>query len=225
MGVDLVLSSGFLAFAAQTGFLQGIEQAGIEVDALCGTSSGALAGALWLAGGSAAEVGALLSERRPLAWVRPHLTPWRGALSLSPMLDELRRRLPARFEDLDRPFGVGVILPDGTHGLIRSGSLPEAVAASCAIPRLFLPVVVDGTRCADGGLLDRTAIAAWRHYRGPNETVVHLVDSPRNPGPIDLPAEAVVVRSPASGASLWSLGDFDAQRRVALASTLAALGT
>ena len=47
---DLVLSSGFLAFAAQCGFLQAVEESGIAVDGVCGTSSGALAGALWASG-------------------------------------------------------------------------------------------------------------------------------------------------------------------------------
>ena len=45
---DLVLSSGFLAFARQAGFLEAVEQLGLAVDGVCGTSSGALAGALEL---------------------------------------------------------------------------------------------------------------------------------------------------------------------------------
>ena len=47
--MDLVLSSGFLAFARHAGFLRAVEQLELPVEGLCGTSSGALSGALWAA--------------------------------------------------------------------------------------------------------------------------------------------------------------------------------
>ena len=56
-GSDLVLSSGFMAFASHSGFLQGVQDAGLEVQGVCGTSSGALAGSLYCAGYSPAQVG------------------------------------------------------------------------------------------------------------------------------------------------------------------------
>jgi predicted acylesterase/phospholipase RssA len=39
--MDLILSSGFLAFARHVGVLKVIEEKGIVVDGICGTSSGA----------------------------------------------------------------------------------------------------------------------------------------------------------------------------------------
>ena len=62
---DLILSSGYLAFARHVGFLRAVETAGVEVGAICGTSSGALAAALWAAGMPARELGAELSAHRP----------------------------------------------------------------------------------------------------------------------------------------------------------------
>ena len=175
--VDLVLSSGFLAFARHCGFLQAVEDAGLEVDALCGTSSGALVGSLWLAGLSARQIADELSAQAPLRFMRPRLGIWGGVFSLEPVLARLRGWLPARFEDLDRPLGVGVS-PDGeTAQLLTSGSLPEAVAASCAVPYLFAPVGVDGQTYKDGGAVDRLGLAAWRSFRGEGvPTLVHLVE-------------------------------------------------
>ena len=50
MGFDLVLSSGFLAFARHVGVLRAVERSGQDVTGVCRTSSGALVGALWAAG-------------------------------------------------------------------------------------------------------------------------------------------------------------------------------
>ena len=81
---DLVLSSGFLAFARQVGFLGAIEEVGIAVGGICGTSSGALAGALWAAGVPAKHIGDLLKEPAPLRRVGLSRTPWRGLLDMAP---------------------------------------------------------------------------------------------------------------------------------------------
>jgi len=146
MTLDLVLSSGFLAFARQAGFLQAVEEAGIAVDGVCGTSSGALAGALWAAGMPAAAIAAECAARRPIAWMRPNPAIWRGLFTTGPVIERLRALLPPTFEDLKRPFGVGVIDGDGRSLLLTSGPLPEAVAASCAIPWVFAPVEVGRSR-------------------------------------------------------------------------------
>ena len=43
---DVVLSSGFLAFANHAGFLQAVEDAGLDVRGVMGTSAGALSGSV-----------------------------------------------------------------------------------------------------------------------------------------------------------------------------------
>lgn len=208
---DLLLSSGFLAFGRQAGFLQAIEDRGVPVGAVVGTSSGALAGALWSAGWSARELLEALTERVPLALVRPSATPWRGALSMRALIADLAGRIPETFDALERPFAVGVMTPDGGHRLVRSGAVAPAVAASCAIPRLFSPVALDGELCADGGFTDRIGATAWRAWRPDQPAVVHQVDrsggSDSDPGIDDL----VVVRTPRSFAKLWRLGDVEAR--------------
>lgn len=215
---DLVLSSGYLAFAAQAGFLAAVEDAGLEVGGVCGTSSGALAGALWVAGLPAERVLEELTSTRPLRRVLPSARPWRGLLSMGPVIRQLRSLLPATFEELPRPFAVGVCA-GREHRLVRSGPLPEAVAASCAVPGLFAPVELDLGPCSDGGFRDRTALTAWRAARGEVPVLLHLVDRSAGAAVDDDLTGVHVVRSPRSGASLWSLGDvrarFDATRREA----------
>ncbi len=128
---DLILSSGFLAFARHVGFLRAVEDSGVEVGAVCGTSSGALVASLWAAGMPAERIGKELSVRPPIRWMRPSLMPWRGLFRIEPVVARLRQLLPASFAELRHPLGVGAMDRSGTHHLLTEGPLPEAVAASC----------------------------------------------------------------------------------------------
>ena len=208
---DLILSSGFLAFARHLGFLKTLEKSDIQASGICGTSSGALCSSLWAAGMTADQAAELLSARRPSSYLRFRWAFWQGAFSTAPMIDLLRQHLPATFDELPLPFAVGVRNQDGKHELISSGDLPAAVAASCAVPGLFAPVHIDGHRYQDGGTVDRFGLESWRQKRGKRPTLLHCVErslGKPNQSPDD---DVVVVNTPRSGAMLWSLGDFEGQ--------------
>jgi predicted acylesterase/phospholipase RssA len=215
---DLILSSGFLAFAAHCGFLAAVEEADLPVGAVCGTSSGALVGALWSAGMPAREILADLAARRPIAWAAPHVAIWRGAFRLDRVEAGLRERLPADFSGLRHPFAAGVAV-NGAFRLQTAGPLAAAVAASCAVPYLFAPMALDGEHLSDGGAVDRLGLDAWRRWRPGARPLVHQVE--RSAGATrETSLEGIpVVRSARSGASLWSLGDpwaaFEASRAAA----------
>lgn len=223
MAHDLLLSSGFLAFARQCGFLAAVEDVGLEVDGVFGTSSGALCGALWAAGMPAAAIAAELSRDRPITQVRPSLRPWRGLLTMGPVLSRLRGLLPPTFAELGRPFGVGVRAPDGRAAWLTQGDLPAAVAASCAMPWVFVPVPVDGVAYQDGGAVDRLGFSGWRRLRGQRAVAIHAVA--RTAG-ADADADLSglpVARSPRSGAGFFDLGDFGGQLAESRALATAAL--
>jgi len=220
--VDLVLSSGFLAFARHCGFLRAVEESGVAVDGICGTSSGALVGALWAAGIPAAQIAERLSSRRPFTLLQPTLTPWRGLFSLRRLIALLDDWLPPTFADLEHPLAVGVMSAQGRGSLLSAGSLPQAVAASCAVPYLFAPVEVDGTRYQDGGAVDRLGLEPWLQMRGGAQQLIHLVE--RSAGAdTSVPSAVSVVKTPRSGAGFWSLGDFPAQLEEARQLTQEAL--
>ncbi len=207
MAFDLILSSGFLAFARQSGFLKAVEESKLPVRAICGTSSGALAGSLWAAGHRAEDIFALLTKEAPLKRLRPQIPPWKGLFSMQPLIDELKPRLPAYIEELPMPFGVGVIDSKGQHQILTRGPLPEAVAASCAMPRVFRPISIEGVNYADGGAADRLGYAAWQAQQGQNPSIVHWVERSYGPSYSFEVEPDYCVKSPKSGAKLWSLGD------------------
>ena len=201
MGFDLVLSSGFLAFARHTGVLRAVERSGLDVTGVCGTSSGALVGALWAAGVKSDEILERIVAQQPFALMRWNWKVWQGLYSLDDVVTKLTEWLPERIEDLPIPFGVGVIDSEGHARVLSSGPLPQAVAASCAIPALFVPVDVEGEFYRDGGdgshRTRRLAAAAWgstdspssRRSDGGAETDLDAIDAlsassrPRNPAP------------------------------------------
>ena len=222
---DLLLSSGFLAFARHIGVLRAIEERGIAIDAITGTSSGALVGALWAAGLSSRDLEKLLTGLPPWRLLRLHAQPWRGLLSTSAFLAFVRPHLPPTFADLPRPLAVGVVDARGQHQLLTSGPLAEAVVASCAMPHVFAAVQVGDGRFADGGAADRLALGPWRQLRPGRQAFAHQVQ--RSAG-VDLPLDltgVTLIQTPRSGASFLSLGPFAEQVQEARACALKVIGT
>lgn len=217
MAVDIILSAGWLAFARHIGFLEGLADNHVDVDAVVGTSSGSLVGALWAAGLSLDAIAEEVTATRPFRALRPSRTPWRGVCSMRGLMNRIRNHLPKRIEDLERPFAVGVCRGPNSAHLLTSGSLAEAVAASCAVPGLFASVDVDGQRWLDGGWADRTAVDGWREWRPAATGVLHLIET--QTGSFPAPAGIPLVRSQPSGAHLWTLGDHVKQRAETLALT------
>lgn len=222
--VDVILSSGFLAFASHLGFLTALAELEVRPACLVGTSSGALVGALFAAGASVSRVASLLTSSRPLGFLRPHWAPWQGAFDAGPLLTLLRRELPRTFEELSLPFAVGVARANtNAHQLVNTGSLPEAVLASCAVPRLLRPVTLGGERYVDGGAADRTALGSWRAWRPGHRAILHRVERSMGTEVVHPMPNVVEVVSPRSRNSLWRLRDFDREMQRARERTLLAL--
>lgn len=239
--VDVVLSSGFLAFAAHSGFLQAVADRGLAVRGCMGTSAGALTGALFAAGYAPSELASVLAERPPLSYLAFNGEAlYAGLFRLDGAIARLRELLPPTFEELPMRFACGVIDAQGRHVTVSSGPLPEAVAASMAIPCLFAAVDIPGRLVggpyADGGKVDRVGLRPWRQLldgdaggrrsrEGPVPTICHVIErsSPFS-GDDDVAAAVasvgtqppvLVVHSPKSGQSLLGLREFEPQFQAA----------
>lgn len=178
--VDVVLSSGFLAFGSHCGFLQAVQDANLEITGIMGTSSGALVGSLFAAGLTPLEILDEFGSVTPIERIQLSAEPWRGIFDLAPAIERLRVLVPENFEDLQTQLAVGVVSSKNkTYGLITSGSLPEAVVASAAVPVLFSPVRIPGrtdTPHIDGGIKSRVGLEAWRGLnREQKPAAVHVV--------------------------------------------------
>lgn len=224
-GVDIVLSSGFLAFGSHCGFLQAVKDVGLDVRGIMGTSSGALTGCLFAAGYSPEEIAREFSRLPPIERIKISNEPWKGFFSLDPAAQRLRELLPMTFEGLRLEFGVGVVSKKG-YEIIDSGSLAEAVVASAAVPILFNPIKIPGnmnTPHIDGGIKTRVGLDAWRERQRAKygmqcarPAAVHIVGRSSPFSGSDTVActssdDIAIVLSSKSKSSLWDISKFDRQ--------------
>ena len=159
----VVLSGGGAKTAAHAGAVQALRESGIEPARFVATSMGAVVAAALAAGVAPAEIPERLARAGP-AGIRPHPLTVVGGLHLegilqaAPFRAALRRVVPCeRFAELRVPLtvtAVDIIRLD----LLRFGygghdaPLIDVLAATCALPPHFAPVIVDGRPLADGGL-------------------------------------------------------------------------
>ena len=151
--IGIALSGGGARGVAHLGVLRALREHGIEPQVIAGTSSGAIIGALYAAG-------IPLDEMMDFARIGSNIrilrigNPLRGLMKLSLLREKLGAVLPADdFSCLGREFVVTASdLQRGRLTLFREGPLIAAVQASCAVPLLFHPVVIDDTQYIDGGL-------------------------------------------------------------------------
>src|SRR3954454_23095642 len=162
--IGLALGSGSSRGWAHIGAIRALEERGIKIDLICGTSIGALVGAVYASG----QLDELKQWVTSLVWSKV----WRlmdfslkGGLIRGHRLFNLFR---ATFQDLEigelaTPFGaVATELDSGREIWLRSGKLLDVVRASCALPGLFTPVVHNGALLVDGGLVNPVPVSMCR---------------------------------------------------------------
>lgn len=156
--VGLALSVGAARGLAHIGVLEVLEEEGIHIDMIAGTSIGALAGALYAQGRNASEI----------KWIALEMTRTRlvslmmdVALSKSGIVqgNRVRKMLKTamcgepQFSDLKIPFAcVATDINTGEEVVINEGSVVEGVRASISTPALFTLVHLQGRYLVDGGL-------------------------------------------------------------------------
>ena len=102
MKAALVLSGGGARGFAHLGVLHALDEMKIRIDAISGTSAGAVAGAFYLSGRKPEEILRLILSYKMYQWARPTwLKP--GFLSMDKIAQLFSQYLPANFEDLNRP--------------------------------------------------------------------------------------------------------------------------
>jgi len=162
--IGLALGSGSARGWSHIGVIRVLERAGIVPDVVCGTSIGALVGAVYAAG----EI------ERLEPWVRS-LT-WKSVLSLldfkmgggliegGKLVDFFR----SHYQDpgiagLSKPYAcVATELYTGREVWLREGPVIDAVRASIALPGLFTPTLLDGRLLVDGGLVNPVPVSLCR---------------------------------------------------------------
>jgi len=158
-GVALALSGGAARGMAHIGVLKALEEAGVPLKLVAGTSYGAIIAALYALSGSALEVERVTRSQDVAEIWRQGFDfgLHRGAMINGRRLMEWLDRkffLGATFADTEVPLALACTdLETRTLATLTSGSIAQAVRASCALPGIFAPVEWEGRTLIDGGFL------------------------------------------------------------------------
>lgn len=160
--VSLALGSGGARGYAHIGAIQVLEERGMEVVAVAGSSMGALVGGLHAAGklGEYTEWALSLGQLDVLRLLDVSLSA-PGAIRAERMFARVRELVDgAVIEGLSVPFtAVATDLLARRAVWFQRGPLDVALRASIALPGIFPPVMLNGRVLVDGGLMDPVPVA------------------------------------------------------------------
>lgn len=179
--VALVLGSGGPRGYAHIGVMRVLEDAGIPVDLVVGSSVGALLGSFWAHGYSAQALDDLSQTGGPLTVFDFSVFADRGWIHGQRLQDYVNKGLnDSNIEDMPRPFiAVATRLHDKQPVFFNTGNVGVAVRASSAVHRVFSPVGIHGVEYEDG---DESLPVAVRAARQAGARFVIAVDVTARPG-------------------------------------------
>lgn len=175
----LALGGGAALGFAHIGFLQILEENGIKVDAIAGTSMGSIVGAFHAKGYNGKELEFLATKKiqvhhfftdvRIITWLA------KGLVSGKQLEKTLNRYLEgANIEDLKIPFvATATDIMKGEAYNFAEGSVSKAIRASISVPGIFTPIYKDDMVLVDGGVLNNVPCDLAKKF---NKDIVIAVD-------------------------------------------------
>ncbi len=162
----MALGSGGARGAAHVGVLTVLEEQGIEVAAIAGSSIGAMVGGAYAAGFPVERIREEWLKTSLPRVVRTFLPTFpRTGLSSGAELERYLRSVfgELRIEELRIPFAaVATDLDTGEAVVIRQGPLVQALRASTAIPGIFRPAILGDRVLVDGGMVEPVPVRPCR---------------------------------------------------------------
>jgi len=162
--IGLALGSGSARGWSHIGVIRALERAGFAPDIVCGTSVGALVGAVYAAG----ELDWLEGWVKKLKWqgvvALLDLKMGGGLIEGGRLTDFFRANFKDEgIERLPKAFAcVATELATGREVWLREGPVIDAVRASMALPGLFTPAQQGGRLLVDGGLVNPIPVSLCR---------------------------------------------------------------
>jgi len=178
--LGLALGGGASRGIAHIGVIKAFEERGIEFDFIAGTSIGSVVGAMYASGMNSKEMlevakSVRVKDIRRSKFFMPSKTTGIEELIVDRLGD-------INVEDLKKPFcAVAVDLKSAQEIVITKGKLKTAIAGSCAIPGVFVPVEFGDYHLVDGGLQNNIPADTPRYF-GCDYVVAVDVNSTRGGG-------------------------------------------
>lgn len=172
--IGLALGGGGLRGYAHVGVLRALEEAGIDVEVIAGTSAGAVIGAAYSSGRTPMEIQQIAEELDVSS-----LTDWRVSKislmrgdALTKWVSSMTKNIP--IEEMPRRFGaVTTGIDSGESFLIERGDAGLAIRASAAVPGAMGPIPSARGPLVDGGI---SSLVPVRFARAMGANIVIGVD-------------------------------------------------
>jgi NTE family protein len=173
--IGVALGGGFARGIAHIGVLKVLEEEGIPIRMVGGTSVGAIMGAAYCSGLTIAELEEIAHKVRFATFARWTISRF-GFATTDRMAIFLERILKVKtFEELRIPLAVTATdFKTGGGAVFTSGPIIDPVRASCAYPGMFLPVEIDGRCLVDGMLSYPVPSLPLRNLGADRVLAVHL---------------------------------------------------
>jgi NTE family protein len=159
--IGVVLGGGGVRGFAHLGVLQVMEEVGVPVDLIAGTSMGGIVAGLYAAGVPLREIAASATKTGIMDLASADRA-WRGLFNhrkMAALLAELLGRQDVSFEDLRIPAAVVAADVETSEVVVLDkGPLIPALIATSAVPLLFSPVLHQGRWLVDGGTLNNLPV-------------------------------------------------------------------
>jgi NTE family protein len=156
--IGLALGGGAARGFAHIGVIKALESQGIFPNLVVGTSAGSVIAALYASGYRGTELQKIalsLDEAAITDWALPFSGRFGGMIkgdALQAMVNRLVKN--QTIENMPMPLGiVGTDLQTGNGILFQRGDTGQAVRASCSVPGIFQPTIIQGREYVDGGLV------------------------------------------------------------------------
>ncbi len=154
--LGVALSGGGARGFAHGGVLKAMQECGRRPEIYAGVSAGAVAAVLLAAGVEADDIHKRFANCKFSSMTSLAIRDGGGGLfSLAPFRKFVSKCVAPykRLEDLPVPVKIGVTdIVSGQAVCIDHGEIGAAVEASCSIPVLFRPIIIDGKYYVDGGV-------------------------------------------------------------------------
>ena len=176
--IGLVLGGGGLRCWAHYGAILALFKKNIPIDAIGGTSAGAIVAAYHAMFAdfnySITPLQELSEITRKSASVFKLTYPAASVFNSKSYTQKLQEIYgSAHIENLWLPaFFVGCNLSDGTQAIYTTGSLWRKIRSSTAVPAIFAPVVIRGKIHLDGGVINNLPVDIMKKILGLRSTVI-----------------------------------------------------
>jgi len=162
--VGLALGGGASRGLAHIGVLEVLQDARIPIDVICGTSIGAVIGAIYAKHQDAKLIrsAAMMLNRSRISSLFDFTVPNNGFLKGKRIINLLHSLMGGhiQFSDLKIPFScVATDIYTGEEVLLEHGGVPEAIRASISIPLVFTVSPWEDRSLVDGGLVNPVPVS------------------------------------------------------------------